>query len=439
MRPRFLFGIITACIGLSVLYLLPQMQFSQPSILDVAETWSFGKDYIQNIYLELSNPARFRPLYVFERSCMNMLFSYHPQGYFLFFSFLLAATIYLGFRIVYRSEKYSVLYTGIIALFLVSPVTIDAYWRLGVAENLFVLAMIGSIYTLINARYMQLLVWLFVLMGSKETAIFVVPVFFGHLIYKKQYWVSMVLIGTYIIYAYRIFSLTQYALDHTDSYTALFSARIGSLVDMFWYYLTSYGLYTMMCIFCIGLCIYRLWFSRKKSYQRRYDISYLYIALIIVNIFSLLFFRNKYQPYYYFPVLSVLLLFFGREILHAGRTVAIAGWLYVFFLFILFETPGQTWNRMLYWQKEYAADGALFRYIENAETDQTFRFINPYRPEITNVLPVWYSIYQMPEGEKTQLFIALLNTQVSSSGLRLCGLTFTHDMSCKWQILSALE
>jgi len=105
-QKNLVFGL---CLILSVLFVFPQMQFTQPNFLDVAETWSFGKKIFQNSISEFSNPDRFRPMYALERSVMNVLFSYNAPYYFLFQVFLLTITVYLAYMLLHRTSIHWIL------------------------------------------------------------------------------------------------------------------------------------------------------------------------------------------------------------------------------------------------------------------------------------------------------------------------------------------
>lgn len=423
MRTKVIASIL--CLFTAIVYLLPQMQFSQPNFLDVAETWALGKDIVGNTLAVFSNTERFRPLYVFERLLLNMLFSYHPLGYFLFFSLLLGTTIFVGFCILRRAGKDWIVYALIGFLFLISPVTVDTYWRLGTAENLFALSLVGSIYALTEKRYTQLLVWLYILMGSKETAVFVIPVFLATLFYKKQYWlVALVTVG-YVGFSIKIYSLIQYVQEHAGSYTSLFSAGIESLGDMLWYYTTSYIFYTTLFLLGCALMIYRA--------SKRFELGHVFILLILSNLLSLLFFRNKFQPYYYFPVLTMLLLFLGREMHLSAPQVKRMSVLYVLALFILLGVPGQTWERVTFWQRDYAADGALIALIEETKHTNIYVFERDYRPELTPALTILNERKSGTNGLHQRIIKRVEEAQPDD--LLLCSKTFFGDTACKWSVI----
>ena len=435
MRHRFPLIASLVCVAVSVVYLLPQILFQQPNILDVAETWAFGQDVVGNGIAELSNTQRFRPLYVFERTFMNALFSYRPPLYFLFFSLLLSITMYTGYLILKKDGRDTMVYGFIGFLFLISPVTVDTFWRLGTAENLFALALIASLYTLLRQQYTLLIFWLFMLMGSKETAVFVIPIFITALWFKKRYWEAALVTVGYLAFALKIYSLIRYTHENIGSYTALFSVIPGSVGDMFVYYTTSYVFYVALFLFACAHVLYRKRFHKRSGVSGYFEWEYFYIILILSNLISLLFFRNKFQPYYFFPVLSVLLLIVGHELHLATPVVKRVFVLYTCILFIVICTFQQTWERVRFWQREYAGDGALFAYMKKEASTRKFSFVYAYRPEISSVLEIWYHIHPQPADTENTAIIELRDPSQQSSGSPLCGRTFFGESSCKWQIV----
>jgi len=424
-----------ACFGISIIYLLPQILFQQPNILDVVETWSYGKDIMWiSKTVGLFDIERFRPLFVFLRSVMNVLFSYNPPLYFIFFALLLAVTIYTGFLILKKKRVDLPIYILISGIFFLSPVTIDTYWRLGTAENLFVLVLCICIYALRRGLFGLLSVCLFILMGTKENSLFVVPIFIFLMLYKKHIREALfVSIGLFMLTA-KVYLLVQYATKYSEHYTALFSSTPSSIVDMFYYYSTGYFFYTLIFLFVVIHFFYRILLRNRTFFTHRRELGYVYLFLILAQFTSLLFFRNK-QQYYYFPVMTTLLLFLGEELSHTTMRTKRAFLLCTLILFILLHVPQQTWERVEFWQSEYAGDGALFSYMQKTADSQTYYFESAYRPEISVVMNTWNEVHPLQRVPKAIYGILLINEEQRTSGHKLCGQTFFGKTVCKWQVV----
>lgn len=430
MHKKIDYILFALCIVVSVIWLSPQIRLSQPNLLDIAETWSFGTEVVHNTIREFTNLDRFRPIYALERTVLNALFFYQQHYYFLFFSVLLGSTLFLSITLA-KHKTYSWYVYGLVCMIiLVSPITVDTYWRLGTAENFFTLALMLSVYFIMHFRYIWATLWLIVLMFSKETAIFYIPIFLVLLYMKKKYVICTALGIGYTWFVFKAYRLIVFAQHTPGQYTSLFSASLESIQEMLVYYVTVNVYYVTLFAVSLGLFLYRTWNKRTQ----RDEWGYLYIALVGVGVGSLLFFHNKFQPYYMFPAVVMIVSFLALELNRASTKLRFAVIVYSLVLFVSLQVPLSAWERANFWQSDYVADGVLIGQIEKTIHLRKYTFTRPYRPELQPALDVLYAQHPY-EKEAKQYTIYAADEGDNIAGVEtLCGTTIIGIKVCKWSI-----
>lgn len=414
--------------------MFPQIQLVQSNLLDVAETWGFGTSVISNTLNEFNAVERFRPLYALERTILNVLFLYNSTWYFLTFAILLAITAFLLCAIGrYQKLPWTFCCIALVLLFI-SPVTIDTYWRLGTAENLFTLLLLLGFYDMVRGEYTRSALWIFLLMGAKETAIFYIPVFLLYLyIYKRWKEFSVLLFG-YSVFVIKIVSLMQYTYVHPEVYTSLVSKSMVSIVDMVMYMLVSNSFYVIMFWMSCMLYVYRLMKHGFLKNTSRGDVGFLYFGLSVAGICSIVSFHNKFQPYYAFPWIVITVLWCMWELHKVSRHIRTGVLIMTGVWFLILGIPSQTLQRAQFWQNDYVADGMLIQRIEKDRNARIYQFGRLYRPELKPALDILYAKYGTPEGDAKSNSIWRIDDIQATDGEKVCGITFFGEQSCKWSI-----
>lgn len=414
--------------------MFPQIRLVQSNLLDVAETWGFGTSVISNTLNEFNAVERFRPLYALERTILNVLFLYNSTWYFLFFAVLLAITAFLLCAIG-RYQKLSWTFCCIaLVLLYISPVTIDTYWRLGTAENLFILLLLLAFYDVVRGKYSRSVWWLFLLMCAKETAIFYVPIFGMYLFTHKRWKEFWILLFGYIVFVCKVVLLIQYAYVHPEAYTSLVSRSLFLITDMIMHIIVSNGFYVIIFLVACLLFVYRLMINSSSKDINRRDTGFLYFGLSIAGICSIVSFHNKFQPYYAFPwvVMTTFWCIWELQriphVIQAGSILMIGVW------FFVLGIPSQTLQRAQFWQNDYVADGMLIQRIEKDRNARIYQFGRLYRPELKPALDILYAKYGTPEGDAKSNSIWRIDDIQATDGEKVCGITFFGEQSCKWSI-----
>jgi hypothetical protein len=412
---------------ISFIYLLPQIVLRQPNLLDIIETWSFGTNVVGNCIVEFYNAERFRPMYTLSHTMLNALFHYRSYLYFIALSILLAVTLFLLIRIA--NPKRSQWYVLVLPFmyFFISPVTVDTYWRLGTAEYVFAIFLLASVYYVLNNKYTYAILSIVCLMLSKETAIFYIPVFLIFLIWKKRFIESVILSITTIWYCIKMYYLAHFAVTHLERYTSLFTLDIQSVWDMLIYYGTAYYFYIVLLIISISLSVRR----RVKSTE------ILLISLCISGYISLLIFHNKNWPYYFFPTLVTIIVYFTRELVLAAKRIRSWVLFISLMMFVVTKIPVQFYVRALYWHNDYIGDSALIEKIQKDISVTKYSFVQPYwGGQYQNALDYMYGKNSNSEKYSKSQFV-ILNIEINNNlATKLCAKNILHQDICKWSITS---
>jgi hypothetical protein len=432
--------LVFLCLITSVMFLFPQLILRQPNLLDIAETWVFGRGDMHRIIQEFSDTERFRPLYLVTRFTLNALGNYHIQYYFIVFVILFSMTMYC----IFLTQQNKRLSTSVVVmttvLLCLSPVSIDTYWRLGTAENLYSLILVGGLYCLMRNKYRASVVVAYALMMAKETAIFYIPVFLFFLLYRRRFSEVCIILAGYIWYAVHLFGLTRLIQMNPVVYTAPYSLSSESVLDMFFYYMMSQIFY--IAVFFISLLLFSLRIILRNASRRfsGWEYEVLFISVICMSLCSIVVFHNKYQPYYFFPSLVAIVLYFGWEMARASKIFFRVTLVYVGILFFLTRIPYQTWIRAEYWHNGYVGDGALVREIVEHSDTRIYEFDRFYRPEYGNVLEYLNRCHDTVTGGKCAKFqITKAEDGEIQDRQEVCGISGIGKHICTWAVGPELQ
>lgn len=428
---RYTFIPILLCFFLSVIYLLPQILLPQPNLLDIAETWSLGTNLVENLYWDFQSTERFRPLYVVHHTLMNMVFGYRPQLYFVGFALMLAITIYL---LIARDKQIHWTDGFILLLVFISPITIDTYWRLGTAENLFGLLLILLVRLCVTRRYTEIVIVAALLMLAKETAIFYIPLCIGYLLFYRRFWHGAILFVLYIGFIGKLLPLVQMAISQERSYTSLFSAAPNSIVTMIRYYVQTNIFYACIFLFSLCVCIYTALVHKKRAHQWSHVI--LPMLFVLAGLLSIAFFHNKNQPYYFFPTFITILFFLKQQLETLQGKAKLLSCAYLLCIGVLAGIGQSTFYRAVYWQNDYIGDGVLLEQITGHKRDRVYEFDALYRPELPEALAYIYRDVDTSRPDVDVYKITSLHSAIPRAPgvTSLCGKTFGQSTHCKWGV-----
>ncbi len=415
-------------LSVSVLFLYPQMQFREPNLLDIIETWAIGTNVKDQAVLMFHDAAGIRPLYVLfiVRAILNSLFHYFSPYYFLYYSILLSLTLYVGYKSIIKQSVRLDVAAIITFIFLISPVTVDTYWRLGAAESLFAFLLVASLYFLVQSKFFLATITILLQLFVKETSVFITPVFIAYLLYKKRR-IPAFGIGIGFIYLlYKLILLSVSANADFSGYLTMYSPELVSIVDMFWYYIAAHAFYIV--VFFVSVVLFIL---REKSKNYVYEL--MLIGLIIANMASLTLFHNKNQPYYFYPTMVVILVFFLRELSLLQKQYVIAVLGYMSMMFFLLKIPWFAYDRALFWNEDYTGDGALIREIQHAPPSVVYEFEHPRRPDYPPALELYQ--HMKPYTEPTRFVkVHYVQDETPDGYQTLCAQSFFGSNVCKWKM-----
>ncbi len=419
------------CLLISGVFLLPQMRFPYPNFIDVVETLFIGTAVFQNTLGEFSNQMRFWPALKFERSILNAVFAGHPQLYFFYFSVLLATTVYMMFRIVHGKNRNLITTVFIFILLYISPVTVDTYWRLGAAETLFTLFLVSSIYTLTTKRYGWTIVFLAGLMATKESAIFYIPIYLGIFLLQKRYVATLILGILYGGFLVKMYELIVYAVTH-QHYTSMLTTTAQGIGEMALHIIQFYPFYITIVWITLILFLYRRLWGQGKIQSKAWDMGYVFLALCLAGIVTLVSFQNTYQAYYAFPFVVTAIVWMMYELAYTEKKIVYGIMVLSMGFFFLFRIPEQALWKMEYWQNDYAGDNALIDVMLKNRSVR-YQFIQEYRPEYTMGLTYMLGTRENATHVGT-IFLAAKEKGYANANL-LCSSTLFQRRYCKWGVV----
>lgn len=419
------------CICSSLIVIWPQIMLHQPNFLDVAETWAFGKNISTNLLVDFSSVERFRPFYVFHHTLMNVLFDYQPSLYFIGFAVLLSITAYLVIYPFLNGRYWFGNSIFILVLLYISPVTIDTYWRLGTAENLFAFVLLMSVVLLRKRQYVWGSVFICMLMACKETAVVYVPIYILYLYYQHRLREALIVSGIYSVFVFKIIALVLHATSPLAGYTSLVSFSSYSVIDLLLYYLKSNIFPFQLFIVSVGIYIISRTMKERITFMTE-DGDHIFVVLcIFAGWLSLLFFHNKNQPYYFFPTFVTVLYYFSSTVTMLSIRRKVIVYLYIGLAFFLLGVPWQALERAVFWQHEYVGDGKLIELITNSQNDSSYSFDYEYRPELKVALE---TLTDNNKQIRKKLYRITATTHTSVNSSTLCGRLLGGSMYCKWTV-----
>lgn len=406
------------------------MRFQHPNFIDVVETRMLGTQVLTNTIGEFSNQMRFWPALKFERSVLNAVSMGYSQIYFFYFSLLLAATVYMLFAMSYKRQRSIVMYVVTFVFVYISPVTVDTYWRLGAAETLFTFFLVFSVWALKVGRYGWMTVFLIGLMTTKESAVFYVPVYLCVLLWRRRHDILGVVGILYGAFLVKIILLVQYALTHS-TYTSMLTNSVSGVVYMILHIVTFYSFYVMIAWGACVLFAYRIISQLKGGRLGKIEFSYVFFALTLSGICTLVAFRNVFQPYYAFPFIITGITWLLYELNYVTVPIVRGVIIFLFGLFLIIGIPQQTLQRMIYWQKDYAGDNVLIEEIRRHPSIQ-YRLAREYRPEYAPGLKYIQDVYNT--NKSVGIIFLISNEEVYSDSIMLCVSTLFQKHYCKWGV-----
>lgn len=434
MKIQSSFVLFVLCFCFSFIYVAPQMRFIYPNLIDVVETWAIGTSVWENTYTEFFNPLRFWPTLKFERSLMNTVFAYWPPAYFMYFASMLALTVYGVISVVRTKKADWILPVYIVFVMFISPVTVDTYWRLGAAETVFTLLLVASVYTILTKRHVWTVMLLVAFMATKESAVFYIPVYLLVFLVKKRFREFIFLSVVYLGFMYKISSLVAYAFTH-DTYTSMITRSIPDGIRMVMHMFSFHPYYSFTLWVAIILFAYRMLTRSRGGSPQRWEWGYVFFALCMAGILTLVSFQNMYQPYYAFPWMSTVVIWMAWELTHTERIVSYIIVTAMVIAAILLRIPTATFQTMELWHSDYAGDNALIAYIEKTHTVYRYSFVREYRPEYAPALDRLYEQYGWSyESPHTAVIMKREEMPGFPGSEKLCGRTLLGKSSCKWGV-----
>lgn len=249
----------------------------------------------------------------------------------------------------------------------------------------------------------------------------------------KKYWQTVAVAIGCIGYGVRMYMLISYARTTPGSYTALYSGEISSLIDMLAYYLATYVFYFVMLGMGMVLSVIRIAQSKKRPDD--WTNEFFLAALTIAGLAGLMFFRNKGQPYYFFPVMVMIVLYFFRELNLTKMRLGLLAIVYLCGLALVGRVPQKALARAEFWQRDYVGDGELVKEMLGNLNLRRYSFSGYQRGEYPLALSFIYRNTKDTTVEKYEIEDAGNTAETNGKGV-LCGRTFWNEKYCRWRALA---
>jgi len=350
------------CLACGLIYIIPQYVFRYPSLIDVAETFSLpGRHSNLGIVIDsiFSDTLRFRPAYTLQRIVLNTLFNYHLRCYFIFNGILLGLILYVMVMII--KPKNTLYFVSLLLLMLISPITVDNFWRLGTAEGLFTLLLLIAIYSIIRNRSTWLLITIGLFILTKETSVFFLPVFI-YISYRGQKFQIMIF-QMILLEVLILLLLPKISHINRISYTSLFKVDLTSNSLLFLDYIKTYPVVFLYPFFGVILMVINNSFRKLKIHTNKPDVNTNYLILfLIASLFAPLIFINI-QAYYLFPSLALSIIILVHA-LQQQNTFFNNIILIITLVLILSESNIHSLKeRASYWHLDYSDDQPLVTFL----------------------------------------------------------------------------
>jgi len=290
-----------------------------------------------------------------------------------------------------------------------------------------------SIYAVMNKQYARVIVFQYVLMLTKESAVYYVPIFLLILLMRKKTHEFFLLGLGYGLFLWKLHMLVNYALIH-PGYTSMMSKSFHDVLDMIVHIMDEYGYYVIVLWSAFVLYLYRIsGFMNGKVSKTEWG-HYL-LLFNIAGICTLVSFHNKYQPYYAFPWVVTCIIWISWELVRTTHVIQRAAIVLLSVIFIAMSVPYLTLLQMKRWNNDYAGDNALIELIEKTKTSRSYLLKQEYRPEYSVALRYLSESRKWPVN--TPLRVAIFSSgdsQKLTESTPVCKKTFFGTMYCKWVV-----
>lgn len=418
-------------------FISPQLIFQQFSLLDTIETLSVGTfQLFRNVFELVSFPfhehTRFRPVFIWERIILNSLL-HNVREYFLFMAFLLGSTLLVAKSIIGKSKLLTFQSLLLfLVLFLFSPITVDAYWRLGTAENLFIFFLLISLYCLQSGKYFLMSICNILLVLSKETAIFYIPIFAIGTFIKEKYLYTIIHL-ILIIVILPILSSKVHIASSEEVYTSLFTINILKNIEIGILYVKTFPQVTI--IFILNIYLFTKLFVKKQVLHLNSEPVYMNIIFLLNVIFTVLtlVIFNNIQAYYLLPMHFLLITWFLYQY-NRLEDITFKRFLTIAILIIFVTNFSGVKEQMQYWQNDYAADQPLLEYLE---TSQSTYYVHPdnridHRGAFKYLLG---NRYISDISQADYVIMRNYHMVLSKEDMLFCSYNFFQERICKWYII----
>ncbi|KKQ38538.1 MAG: hypothetical protein US54_C0008G0013 [Candidatus Roizmanbacteria bacterium GW2011_GWA2_37_7] len=416
---------------MGVLYILPQAWINSFNLLDIAETIlapSNNGSLMQVVESSYTDVARFRPVYTISRFLLNSILSSANQ-YFFVYGLILGITLYITTVIQKQINKVNnLVFLILLPALLFNPVTIDTFWRLGTAENLFTLFLLLCLYSFIAKKKWFVYISFIVFIFSKETAIFFIPVFILYLYGNKKYRQLVIVLFLGVIYSLLLLPRVVTA-NNARQYTALFTTNITDNIYILIQYFREFPQIYILLIVILLIFFFNVFISKHRH---NFKMRGLVIMLVFTSLFSLLFFDNI-QAYYLFPYLMLSFLTLNIEFGYLKKKYVYI--VVIFSLCILVMNRHLTYEKMKFWQSDYASDAILLNYLEK-NPDETY-YIDPSN-RIDHIDAFEYLLKEKykQNPKRANIIISRDHEYIIQYGVYqdLCSKTFFESKVCRWKV-----
>jgi hypothetical protein len=368
-------------IAISILLMTPQLFVSHPNLIDDGvDFYAIRARGALAIYDDFVG-VRTYPLRIAWRFIFYKLFGLNIPFHFLGSAVLLGITCWLFYLLLRRlgiKEKMSVLTTFLI---FILPSTWANYFRLGTAERLQAVFLLGMVILLLAKRFNKAFLIYLLAILTKETSIFygIVPLF---IFYKKEKFslFYLTLGGT--------LTLTSYIFSKVHQLSQLTAARFGwqDMISHFKMNITSQPFYYIVLFLSFAFLFYLV---RSKGFGK---LNFGYLVLALLNLASLpcYFIWPSSQWHYFFPshlwllMLSVYTLGVITSKLGQKRKIGFWGLLIVAAAPLFCYSVAKSLKMGEYWHRDYILNGALVGYLLNHDLSEEKIYSGISDPEINS-------------------------------------------------------
>jgi len=342
-------------VAMGIILLFPQFIHTEPNIDTLTDVYNSSPETISYYFTNFT--ARYKPLWNTFVIGINTICSYQIQRYFIVYSILFGLIVFFQIKIC-KLQLHSVELVLIPILLLLSNITVATFWRLGAVETLFTCLLMISFYAYAEKKHTLVIFMMLLMISTKETSLFVLPVFTLLYIIKKNHTMSIIMFMLLCIN----FLIVQNAINifkiNPENYEIQFSFTISHIIEQttYWFYETP-----MLFITTIGNFIFILHkFFTKKSLSTILNTSYIYIESILLFL-PFIFFERREQ-YYIFPAYACSVLYIIKEISLIKRfEIKLAASICILISIVVIQ-PTRFLNQAIALQESYKEQEMLVRF-----------------------------------------------------------------------------